>query len=192
MPRPEPAPTVGWSDFAVARHPRGGPRSHFDGEPAELVELVRSRWADRRPGAGRSGLDEVVVVPMPPDRFVGGTVRVTGDVPLRAAFARRRPHEPGFVRVTAPGPGDPARHAAVVLYSAATLLENGGARSGDCDWEIVCILAGPDPDPPMDPLTMARNMLAKPGGTPCAYTAREFAEAVWYWSDRVGVHEPGE
>ncbi len=36
----------------------------------------------------------------------------------------------------------------------------------------------------MDPLTMARNMLAKPGGTPCRYSADDFAESVWYWSAR--------
>jgi hypothetical protein len=39
----------------------------------------------------------------------------------------------------------------------------------------------------MDPLTMARNMLAKPGGTPCDYTAEQFAEAVWYWSRRAAA-----
>mgnify|MGYP000104930427 CR=1 FL=1 len=67
------------------------------------------------------------------------------------------------------------------------LLENGGARSTDCDWEIVCVIASPVADEPLDPLTMARNMLAKPGGTPCGYTADAFAEAVWYWSRRARI-----
>ncbi|MBU2502315.1 DUF3228 family protein, partial [bacterium] len=78
-------------------------------------------------------------------------------------------------------------HAGVVLYSREALLENGGTRSGDADWEIVCLLAGPEEDEPMDPLTMARNMLAKPGGTPCTYTAEQFAEAVWYWAARAAA-----
>jgi hypothetical protein len=39
----------------------------------------------------------------------------------------------------------------------------------------------------MDPLTMARNMLRKPGGTFCAYTAEEFAAAVWYWARRAAA-----
>jgi hypothetical protein len=43
----------------------------------------------------------------------------------------------------------------------------------------------------MNPLTMARNFLEKPGGTFCEYTAREFAEAVYYWSRRAGL-EPEE
>ena len=37
---------------------------------------------------------------------------------------------------------------------------------------------------------MARHMLAKPGGTPCDYTAEQFAEAVWYWRARAGIRLP--
>ena len=44
----------------------------------------------------------------------------------------------------------------------------------------------------LDPLTMARNMLEKPGGTYCAYSARDFAEAVWYWSGRASAHVADE
>ncbi len=190
-PRPEtPVPSIGWSDFARDRYPRGGGRTYFDGDPAELLDLIRDRWDLRTPGSGRDGLDEVVIVPLPPERFVCGTIRVGPETALHAEFHRRQPHEDGYVRITAEGPREPARHAGVVLYSAETLLENGGERSGDCDWEIVCLLASPDPDEPMDPLTMARNMLAKPGGTPCEYTARQFAEAVWYWSSRADAQEP--
>jgi len=103
-------------------------------------------------------------------------------------YDRRAAGEAGFVRVTAEGAREPALHAAVVFYAAATLLENGGRRSGDADWEVVCLLAGPTADEPMDPLTMARNMLQKPGGTYCAYSAEEFARAIWYWSGRASAH----
>ena len=78
-----------------------------------------------------------------------------------------------------------------MLYSAAALTENEGKRSGDFDWEIVAIIASPVETEPMNPLTMARNFLEKPGGTFCEYTAREFAEAVYYWSCRAGL-EPEE
>lgn len=180
-------PRLGWSDFARGRHVRGGSHVWFEGSEKELLELVRAGWAARRPGAGRVDLDKVVIVPVPRDRFVSATVKVDESTRLRAEFTRRQPHEEGYVRVLADGPREPVRHAAVVLYSAATLLENGGERSGDYDWEVVCLLAGPVADEPMDPLTMARNMLEKPGGTYCAYTAEQFAEAVWYWSQRVAV-----
>jgi len=52
----------------------------------------------------------------------------------------------------------------------------------------VCLIAGPKEVEPMDPLTMARNMLEKPGGTYCDYSALEFAESVWYWAGRAASH----
>ena len=88
-----------------------------------------------------------------------------------------------------PGPREKANFAGAVLYSAETLLENNGQRSGDYDWEVVCILASTVESEPMDPLTMARNMLEKPGGTFADYSALDFAEAIWYWRQRVNVSE---
>lgn len=179
---------LGWSDFAAGRHVPGGKHTWYEGSPAELLDLVRAGWSRRRPGTGRDGLDKVVVVPVDPAGFVGSTVRVDETTVLHAVFDRRQAHEEGFVRVTAAGPREEARHAAVVMYSKDTLLENGGVRSGDFDWEVVCLLAGPIEIEPMDPLTMARNMLEKPGGTFCEYSAAEFAEAVWYWAARANAH----
>jgi len=107
---------------------------------------------------------------------------------LHAVYDRRQAQEEGFVRVTADGAREPAIHASVVMYSAETLQENDGRRSGDFDWEVVCLIAGAVAEEPMDPLTMARNMLAKPGGTYCAYTAEQYAESIWYWAARATVH----
>ena len=80
------------------------------------------------------------------------------------------------------------KFASVVLYTADTLLENGGKRSTDAEWEVVALIAGPVEVEPMDPLTMARNMLEKPGGTFCEYSAQEFAESIWYWAARAKAH----
>ena len=178
---------LGWSDFARDRYVPGGAHAWFAGSHDQLLDRVRDRWPDRRPGQGRSDLEQVVIVPVDPADFVSSTVLVGGDTPLAAEVVRRRPHEEPYIRVTAAGPREEARYAAVVLYSAATLEENDGARSGDFDWEVVALIASPVEQEPMDPVTMARNMLAKPGGTPCPYTAGEFAEAVWYWACRAGV-----
>lgn len=180
-------PSIGWSDFARERYLPGAGHSFFRGSEAELAALVAEHWAERRPGHGREDLSQVVIVPLPPERFACGTVKVTEETVLSAAFDRRQAHEDGYIEVSAAGDPEPALHAMVVLYSADTLLENDGARSGDWDWEIVSVQASPVADEPMRPLTMARNLLSKPGGTPCEYSAREFAEAIWYWSGRCSV-----
>jgi hypothetical protein len=183
--------SIGWSDFAAGRYHSGSPHSYFRGEPRELVELVQANWERRQPGAGRDGLDQVVLVPCPSDRFVCSTTSVDEKSTLTARFQRRQPDENGYVEVRSSGPRENARFANVVLYSAATLLLNSGKRSGNCDWEIVSIQAAAVEKEPMHPLTMARNQLSMSGGTPCLYSADEFARAIWYWSDRCGV-EPGE
>ena len=172
------------------RYVPGGGHTWFDGSGDELLDRVRAGWAGRRPGQGRADLTEVVIVPVDPAGFVGSTVLVDADTPLRAELVRRQAHEEPYLRVLAAGPPEPVRHAAVVLYSAATLEQDGGRRSGDFDWEVVALIAGPIADEPMDPLTMARNLLRKPGGTHAAYTAEQFAEAVWYWARRAAVAPP--
>ncbi len=178
---------LGWSHFARGRHVSGGSHVWYAGTDEELLALVRSFWAQRRPGTGRTDLEKVVIVPVPPEGFRSATVKVDESTTLQATFTRRQPQEEGYIQVRADGPREAVRHAAVVLYAAETLLENDGVRSGDYDWEVVCLLAGPVADEPMDPLTMARNMLEKPGGTYCSYTAAQFAEAIWYWSARASV-----
>jgi len=182
---------LGWSDFARRRHVSGGRHTWFEGGEEELLCRVLDNWQHRRPGTGRLDREKVVVVPVDPEGFVSATVLVDEQTILHAEFDRRQPHEDGFIRVTAEGPREEAEYASVVLYSAETLLENDGTRSGDYDWEVVCLIAGSRPEEPMDPLTMARNMLEKPGGTYCRYTAEQFAEAIWYWSCRASVHVPG-
>lgn len=178
---------LGWSDFARDRYVPGGAHTWFAGSHEELLDRVRTGWPGRRPGQGRDDLEQVVVVPVDPSAFVSSTVEVGPDTPLTAEVVRRQPHEDPYIRVTAAGPREAVRFAGVVLYSAATLEENDGHRSGDFDWEVVALVASPVEREPMDPLTMARNMLARPGGTPCTYTAAEFAEAVWYWAQRAAA-----
>lgn len=182
---------LGWSDFARRRCVPGGGHTWFAGGEDELLDRVRAGWAGRRPGLGRLDLTEVVVVPVDPAGFVGSTVLVEADTPLRAELVRRQPHEEPYLQVLADAEPEPVRHAAVVLYGAATLEQDGGRRSGDFDWEVVALIAGPTGSEPMDPLTMARNFLRKPGGTYAPYSAEQFAEAVWYWARRAAA-APGD
>jgi hypothetical protein len=178
------SPKIGWSQFALDRHPPEKGHSRFTGTPEELLDLVAAHWEARQPGAGRAGLDEVVVVPVPPERFVSSTVRVDDETPLRAELTRREPEEEPVIRVLAGGRPEPARFAKVVFYASSVLLQNDGRRTTDADWEVVAVLAGAVDDEPMHPITMARNFLERPGGTYAPYTSQQFAEAIWYWSRR--------
>ncbi len=184
-------PKIGWSEFARKRCQPGQGRSYFRGSEDELIELLEKHWDERRPGSGREDLDKVVLVPCPPEQFACATVLVKRRTKLSARLENRQAGEDAHIRVTALGEPEPAQFVDVVLYSAEALSENDGERSGDFDWEIVAIVAAPVENEPMNPLTMARNFLEKPGGTYCEYTAREFAEAVYYWSRRAG-QEPEE
>ncbi len=183
-------PSLGWSEFARRRYLTEAGSTWFKGTEEQLLELVRTNWHRRVPGTGRDDLEQVVAVPVSPEHFVGSTVLVDQATVLHAKFDRRQAGEDGFIRVTAAGPREPVEFASVILYSAETLLENDGVRSGDFDWEVICLVASAVADEPVNPLTMARNLLEKPGGTYCEYSAREFAEAIYYWSRRANHHTP--
>ncbi len=114
---------LGWSDFAARRHVPGGKHTWYEGTVEELLDLVRAGWEYRRPGAGRQGLDKVVIVPVDPAGFVSSTVAVDESTVLHAVFDRRQAHEEGFVRVTAEGPREDVLHASVVMYSLISIID---------------------------------------------------------------------
>ena len=176
---------IGWSKFALGRNDASTP-TQFCGTPEELLDLVHLYWGNRTPGTGRADLEQVVIVPISNQRdiarFASRWIRIADASNITATVVRRQPHEDPYLQIVGDGPCLPTKRAAVVLYSADTLLQDGGERSGDFDWEVVAILAGPWEVEPMQPLTMARNFGRKPGGTFAPYTAEQFSEAVYFWS----------
>jgi hypothetical protein len=181
--------SIGWSAFALKRNKKGN-HSKFRGTPEELIRIVKKNWDCRQPGVGRNDCTQVVVVPVGRSdlrKFSTPWSNVADAHHLRAKVVTRQEGEDPYIEVHGQGKRLKVKHAKVVLYSADTLLENGGERSTDCDWEIVAIMAGPWDNEPMSPLTMARNFLAKQGGTPVAYTAEQFAESIYFWSQFVKV-----
>jgi len=189
---------IGWSKFALDRHLEGTGNSFFRLlthrlSPQDMViERVKQNWDKAYPGQGETGLDRKIVVPVDPAGFFLSTTALREDLPVRAEVVRRQPGEDPYVELyvdadEAKALGidyEPALFANIVLYSAEALLENGGERTTDCDWEIVCVLASNVEKESMPPLTMARNFLEKPGGTKSFYTAQEFAEAIYDKSQR--------
>jgi len=177
--------SIGWSNFARGRHLPSEGFSYFEGTDEELEILIKDNWDKREPGMGAVGLDDVVCVPVPADKFRCAFTKVGAAVALQSEVYRRQENEDPSIRTTAEGDPEPANFAKVVLYSAHELEKNDGERSTECDWEIVCLIASPVEDEPMNPLAMARNQLEKVGGTPRTYTTEEWANAVWYWSQYV-------
>jgi hypothetical protein len=200
--------SIAMSEFARKRHKAGGAYSYFNGDEAVLISLVKMHWFFRKPGVGRSDTTKVAVIKLPPENFVGTTIKLRGGMIFQAGIGQRQPDEDIFIRTAVigeiktpneliedgPAKGwmkevtpDPVNFVSVVVYSKDALLENNGTRSSDADWEIVAITASEVEDEPMHPLAMARNFLEKTGGTFAPYDAKAFAESIYYWSQRTTV-----
>jgi hypothetical protein len=129
----------------------------------------------------------VTLAPVSPDGFYTSITPITSRTRLSASFGCRQKGEERHVFVTARGKKRPAKSVEIVLYHKDVLAEDND-RSTNCDWEVISINASPTADqPPMHPLTMARNFLHKKGGTKASYTARQFAEAIFFWSQHTNV-----
>ncbi|OOG43453.1 hypothetical protein B0E51_01175 [Rhodanobacter sp. C05] len=92
------------------------------------------------------------------------------------------------IRTVAKAEAVPSEFVNVVCFSADTVAQDFGGRSSDSEWEIIVLLAAQAQHEPMHPLSMARSLLEIPDGVEAKYTAREFAESVLYWSQRVQVN----
>ena len=188
--------TVGWSKSALDRHFVGSGYSYsilnFGGKQIEdeVCSLVMRSWKHAVPGGGETDLSRKVLVPVPNRGFFcAPRATIVKGMPVQAEIVTRQYGEDPFVE-TFVYEDDAEKHGAliikqasnvnVVCYSAEALTENDGNRTTDCGWEIVSLNCDDGEDPPMPPLTMARNMLEKLGGTLGTYTAKEFADAVWY------------
>lgn len=186
---------IDWSEFALSRHKPNSGYCYSTLSDEEVIQLVRDNFHKAEPGDGETGLDRKIVVPVPSDSFVCSTALLKEGLEGIARAKRRQDGEdlyfesyitPSMAKIKGVKP-EPANYAKVVLYSAEALLENGGKRSTNADWEIVCLIASPVDDEPMPPLTMARNQLEKPGGTKSEYSAEEYARAIYYWSQRTKI-----
>lgn len=189
--------TIGWSQFARDRHQPSSGHSYFTISEDEVIDRIQQNFDKRTPGTGDTGIDRKVLVPVEADGFFcPPRMPLQEGMPVKAQVLTRQDGEDPYIETyitlddaKALGfTGTPAKFCEIVCYSADALMENGGKRSTDCDWEIVCILATEiEGTEPMPSLTMARNYLQKAGGTFTDYTAKEFAESIYYHSTRKGV-----
>lgn len=189
-------PSIGWSKFATDQHKKGTGNSYFTLTPKKVLQVVMKSWDLRIPGKGETDLSRKVVVPLAsPVGFFIPVVKLVEGLPVKAMVVTRQPGEDPYVEKYIDASDaerlnlqpTAASYVNIVCYSADALLENNGTRSTDCDWEIVAVLASQQKTEPMHPLTMARNMLGKAGGTLSVYSAQEFAEAIYYHATQNGI-----
>jgi hypothetical protein len=204
------APSIGWSDFARLNSTAEQGNSHSVLSESDVVQVVQENWNHRQPGFREKTLDRKVVVPVPASYytprfgFPAGTplyrcttALLREGMPVKARVTKRVGqdqedfHVEKFITVQDARAGgfeaEEATFVKIVCYSAEALLENDGKRSGDTDWEIVCLIATPVREEPMNPGTMARNQLRLPGGTYTEYTGEDYAQAIAYWGRRIKI-----
>ena len=168
------------NDF-VKRQTRNSRFSYYDGTWEALIKLVEKHFDKQKQGY-RKG---VILIPVPSKDFYTSICKVDKDSIFETKFeARREGEEPIKTTILKNGKKTPAKFVNIVLYRHDVLLENN-ENSTDADWEIISINASLLENEPMHPMTMARNMLHKEGGTQAKYTGQQFAEALWFWKDYV-------
>lgn len=173
-------PSIAINDF-VKRQTKNSRFSYFDGTWDELIKLVEDNFNNKIQGYR----DGVMLIPVPSNRFYTSMCKIDKDSILESKFeARREGEEPIKRTVVKNGKKTPANFVKIVLYRHDVLLENN-ENSTDADWEIISINASLVENEPMHPMTMARNMLNKEGGTKAEYTGQQFAESLWFWKDYV-------
>ena len=153
---------------------------HFDGDWSEVRDLILDLWEPLARFEEDGGIAKVT---LPTARFQTSVVDLRASLaPLDAKFTKRRAGEDPYLEVTVGVPTKwPARYVEAVCFSHERLILSGDASS-DAAYELISLTCGLDQAEPMHPLTMARNYLGKPGGSTATYTAKQFAEAVYYWS----------
>lgn len=161
----------------VERQTKESRFSYYAGTAEELVSLVEEHFDNGTQGYK----DGVLMVPVPVEGFYSAVCRIEEDSILESRMeSRRAGEEPVLVTVVKNGKKLPAKEVSIVLYRHDIL---GTDATTDAEWEIISINASlVEGGEPMTPVAMARNMLVKAGGTEAHYTAEQFAEAVWFWS----------
>lgn len=184
--------TVHFNSFAK-RHTPDSPFSHFEGSEAKLIQLVKDNLDKARDGYR----DGVCLVPVPPERFKTGVVKLKENDALTGSFSARRPGEEPRKHVYAKKLQSlvprryvekaPAKAVDIVLYSHNTLAEKDEYES-EADWEIVSINASPfEGELPIHPMTLIANHFELDGGTATNMSPEEFEaklkESVLAWKD---------
>ncbi len=168
----------------VRRQTRDSEFSHYEGGLSDVLTLAMEHW----PIAVEENGHPIMCVTVPAAGFFCGVVKVTADTKLESSLTRRQEIEEGYIKTVALGAEKiPGVEAVLIFYSHATLAIKDEQTFEDAEYELISMNVNEEKgaQSPETPEAMARNFLDKPGGSKRDYTARQFAEAIDYWKDRV-------
>lgn len=165
--------------------------SHFEGTWDELQELVQSQLLLKKKWR-RGYRPEVILVDLPPERFMSALRILKEGDQLVGEFKARREGETPRKQIRARGPKTRAKAAYVVLYMSQILADDGSNEldpNVDDNWEIISINASPfDGEMPINPITLMHNQFGSDGGTPTDMDNDEFVwkleESFNFWKNK--------
>ena len=187
-------PNIVINPFALRQTPDSR-FSHWEFSEEELFGRILASLDDAVPGYR----DGVILVPIDPDGVFSSTCELQpGDVLQGVYEARREGEAPRKAVYVVGGQKTPAKRVDVVLYSSATLAEDGTNTlpSEEGNWEVISVNARPTvEDVPISPGTLMYNHFhvagSDDGGTSTGMTNDEFVAALEegfrYWSNKASA-----
>lgn len=185
--------SIAVSEF-VKRQTPNSQFSHYDDCWNKLVFLVEAAWDKHQPGYR----DGVVLVPVPPPRFLSAIAILEEGDELVGVFEARQDGEEPRKQTYVNKKKQQAKSCMIVLYHHDVLAENN-EQSCDADWEIISINASPfdeDVEVPMAPSTILANHFQSSGGTATGWDAErleaELKKSFKFWSNKALTRPYGQ
>jgi len=184
-------PNIQMNPFCSSRQTKNSRFTCWNCWGQELIERVRDNWENRVEGYR----DGVVLVPVNPEGFFSGIVRLKEGDKLGGTFEpRREGEEPRKHVELVGGHGSvfsrklPAARVDVVLYRADVLAEEEDNEIIG-DWDIISVNGSPTEEAaPLRPNTLLANHFVISGGTATGWDAERFEEEMrksfLYWKDK--------
>lgn len=168
-------PTIAISKFLRGRLSPELPFSHFTGSEDELLDRVRSGFAEAKEGY-RPG---VLLVPVSPDGFFSPVCELReGDRLVGEYKSRREGEDPRRSIGVEGGVKTPADGCSVILYARSVLEEDNEETTG-ADYDVAMIQArASSAAEPMEPDTLMHNHFGSDGGTDTKMSPKEFESAM--------------
>ena len=162
--------------------------SHYDGDFEDIIKNMSLQDWELAEVVNLEDGGKIRKVKLASARnYYSSVVKIDDNTPLIATFEQRQDGEESHISIEGNGNKMPAKSVTLIFYNREALDEEVDIEG---DYFLISINASPfNEDFPMHPVTMARNQMEKKGGSKRDYTPKEWAEAVWFWSQHALVSE---